>query len=260
MINFLGRLFRHTKLALSCAGKSDPGKVRNKNEDSFTILAEHRLFIVADGMGGHNAGEIASSTTVKIIGDHFTSERLAAMHGNPLEIRHNLVRSFEKANTIVSTMAAEKVEWQGMGCTLVVAYIDDATLHLCHVGDARCYIVNEGSIRQLTSDHTTLVEMGQELSDTNESTAHLQNRHVVTRVIGYPFPEPPEYNTFQLRDGARLLICTDGLWSVVAEKTLTGVIADATTPADAVHHLVDLANQAGGPDNITGVAVFCGIS
>jgi len=257
MINIFRRFFSRKKLTLSCAGQSDPGQVRSKNEDSYSILAEHRLFIVADGMGGHNAGEIASSATVKIIGDHFTPERLAAMQGSPQEIRHALVKSFEKANVIVSAMAAEKDEWRGMGCTLVVAYIDDDTLHLCHVGDARCYLVSEGSIRQLTSDHTTLVERRREFSDTTELAAHPQGRHVVTRVIGYPFPEPPEYYSCRLREGDRLLLCTDGLWSTVTEKTLSGVMANATTPADAVHYLVDLANQAGGPDNITGVAVFC---
>lgn len=257
MIEFFRRFFIHHKLALSCAGQSDPGQVRSKNEDSYSVSAERRLFIVADGMGGHNAGEIASSATVKIIDDHFTPVRLAAMHGNPQEIRHSLVRSFEKANTIVSAMAEEKEEWQGMGSTLVVAYIDDATLHLCHVGDARCYIVTKGSIRQLTSDHTTMVERRRELSDTSELVTQLQDRHVVTRVIGYPFPEPPEYNSCQLRDDDRLLLCTDGLWSMVTDKTLIEVIAKSITPAEAVNHLVDLANQAGGSDNITGVAIFC---
>ena len=213
--------------------------------------------MVADGMGGHNAGEIASSATVKIISDHFTVARLATMQGNPQESRHSLVKSFEEANAVVSAMAAEKDEWQGMGSTLVVAYIDDSTLHLCHVGDARCYLVSEGVLRKLTTDHTTLAEMRGEHSKPGEQSAQHESRHVVTRVIGYPFPEPPEYNSCQLRDGDRLLLCTDGLWSMVAEKTLAGVIATAQTPGDAVNHLIDLANQAGGPDNITGVAIFC---
>lgn len=257
MINFFRNIFSRKRLALTCAGKSDPGQVRRQNEDSYAILAQRRVYIVADGMGGHNAGEVASAATVKIIGEHFSPETLASMQGRPQEIRHSLVKSFDEANVIVSALAAEKEEWQGMGCTLVVAYIDQSTLHVCHVGDARCYVLGSGSLRQLTSDHTTLMEMRRELSDANELIEHLQSRHVVTRVIGYPFPEPPEYNSCQLLDGDRILLCTDGLWSMVDEKTIAGVISSASNPTEAVTSLVDLANQAGGFDNITGVAIFC---
>lgn len=257
MLSFLRNFFHRQHLELVSAGKTDTGLLRSKNEDAFAILPAQRLYIVADGMGGHNAGEVASSTTVKIIGEHFKSASLPTLRGNPQEIRYTLTRSFEKANTIVTTMAAEKREWQGMGSTLVVAYFDDSTLHICHVGDTRCYIMTSGSLRQLTTDHTTLMEMRRGFSDTGELIEYLQNRHMVTRVIGYPFPEPPEYNSCQLKKGDRILLCTDGLWSVIDEKTISEVISTAATPFETVTRLIDLANQAGGPDNITGVVIFC---
>ncbi len=257
MINFFKRMFGRKGLHPTCAGRTDTGKVRSNNEDSFATLAGCRVFVVADGMGGHNAGEVASRATVNIIDKALTPSLLAAMRANPHEARHALLKFFDRANEMVIAMAEEKEEWHGMGCTLVVAFLTDRTLHLCHVGDTRCYLLGNNRLRRLTSDHTTLVEMRRGFSDTSELIAQLQGRHVVTRVIGYPFPEPPEYNNYHLQPGDRILLCTDGLWSMVDETVISEILAAAATPEAAVERLIDLANAAGGEDNITGIAVFC---
>ena len=258
MISFLRKLFTPKSLEFASAGRTDPGLVRSKNEDAYAIFNEQGLFVVADGMGGHNAGEIASRAAVKIVGDQLlAAANLAAMHSNPHEARHALSSSFDRANEVVISMAARNEEWQGMGCTMVVAFINNSSLHVCHVGDARCYLLSEGHLRQLTNDHTTLVELRRNLDDTAAIIEQLQGRHVVTRVIGYPFPEPPEYSHTDIKVGDRVLLCSDGLWSMLDEVTIRRVLAAATSPSQAVDRLTELANKAGGSDNITGIAIFC---
>lgn len=258
MLRFLKKLFRPRQTALACAGSSDTGMTRDSNEDAFAIHADRRLFIVADGMGGHNAGEMASLAAVKIIGDYFSPAVLESLRGNSPEIRHALIKSFTLANETVIALANEKAEWYGMGCTLVVAYLDDTTLHVCHVGDARCYIITStDSIRRLTTDHTTLSGILSSSPSLGGQPETLPSRHVVTRVIGYPFPEPPDYTACPLHAGDRILLCTDGLWSMVSDDIIFQVINDSPNPATAVDRLISMANSGGGPDNITGVAVFC---
>lgn len=256
MLRFIKNLLRAKPLKLTSAGLSDTGRVRASNEDAFAAFADRGLFLVADGMGGHNAGEIASLATVKVIGDHLSPAILANISGRGQEVRHTLIKSFTLANELVIALAAEKEEWHGMGCTLVMAYVDGATLHVCHVGDARCYLVSGGTIRQITSDHTTLLEQHWDISDDRTISAPLHNRHVVTRVIGYPFPDPPEYNVCPLKIGDRVLLCSDGLWSMLDEKTLLQTLTDSGSPESSVASLVHQANVAGGPDNITGLAIF----
>jgi len=256
MLRFLKKLLRPRQIAPACAGGSDAGRVRTTNEDSFAVHPERRLFIVADGMGGHNAGEMASLAAVKIIGDYFSPSLLDSLRGNGAEIRHALVKSFTLANETVIALGKEKAEWHGMGCTLVVAYLDDTDLHLCHVGDTRCYVCAGGTIRQLTTDHTALAEMPHMATANGDGRETVLSRHVVTRVIGYPFPEPPDYSVTPLRAGERILLCSDGLWSMVDDEAIHRVMGDAQTPATAVEQLITMANSAGGPDNITGIAIF----
>jgi protein phosphatase len=203
--------------------------------------------MVADGMGGHNGGEVASRATVEIMRRHFSKKTIAAMQGKTQEIRHAILTGFEKANDAVMALAKEDAHLLGMGCTLVMAFIDGNKLHTCHVGDARCYVVSGDRIKQITTDHTAAEETGD----------MLQNRHVVTRVIGYPFPEPPEFNTTILQDGDRILLCSDGLWSMMDEQTICKLMGEAESPEKAAKSLVATANAAGGDDNITALTVFC---
>jgi protein phosphatase len=158
-----------------------------------------------------------------------------------------MITGFEKANNAVIALAKEDTALLGMGCTLVMAFIDGATLHTCHVGDARCYVVSGDRINQITTDHTVVEESGE----------ILHNRHVVTRVIGYPFPEPPEYNKTSLQEGDKILLCSDGLWSMMDSRTIYKSIIEAESPEKASEHLIAIANGAGGNDNITAVTIFC---
>lgn len=247
MFNLLQKLFSAPPLTTIYAGLSDIGRVRKNNEDCFSILAENKLFLVADGMGGHNGGEVASRATVEILRGHFSPKTIAAMRGNTQEIKHAILTGFEKANEAVMALANKDTALRGMGCTLVLAFIDGKNLHICHVGDARCYVVSGDRINQITTDHTATEETGN----------ILRNRHVVTRVIGYPFPEPPEFNTTVLHQGDKILLCSDGLWSMVDSQAIRELMSKADSPEKAAKNLVATANEAGGEDNITALTIFC---
>lgn len=247
MLNLFKKFFSSPTLAITYAGLSDIGLIRKNNEDCFGILEGKNIFIVADGMGGHNGGEIASRAAIEIMRRHFNNEIIDSMKSNSQEIRHAMITGFEKANTAVISLAKEDKSLLGMGCTMVMAFISGTTLHTCHVGDARCYIVSEDKISQITTDHSVIEE--------SNRTQH--NRHAVTRVIGYPFPEPPEYTTTPLRSGDKVLLCSDGVWSMINDQTIYKSLVETKYPEKASKLLIEEANGAGGKDNITALTIFC---
>lgn len=243
-------------MQLTSAGQTDTGLLRENNEDNFGIIKQSNIFIVADGMGGHNAGEVASRVAVDSIQTYFNPEVLNSIRGNSLEIRHSMITSFQSTNEIVMKMAVENERLQGMGCTLVMGFVDDDILHTCHVGDARCYVTSENDILQITTDHTSLAEIQEEYGDNPDNFEQLPTRNVVTRVIGYPFPDAPEYNSVKLYKDSRILFCSDGLWSMVDDQMIRNTLISSESPEEAVSELIKFANDAGGNDNITGVVVF----
>ena len=256
MFNFLKSFFHQPDIPLTSAGQTDIGQVRGNNEDNFGIVKSSNIFIVADGMGGHNAGEVASRVAVDTIRAHFSPDVLDSIKGNNQEIRHSMISCFQSANEIVMKMAVEDESLHGMGCTLVMGFVDRDTLHTCHVGDARCYIASEDGLRQITTDHTSLVELQKEYGDDQDLLEQLPTRNVVTRVIGYPFPEAPEYNSVRLKENNRILLCSDGLWSMVDDQMIFTTLISSESPEEGVKELIKFANDAGGNDNITGVLVF----
>ncbi len=256
MFDILKKLHPKPYPVIDYAGITDVGRIRENNEDCFSILEGKNIFIVADGMGGHKAGEVASRTAVEIMRRHYTRKVIKAMRDSGEEARHTMLNSFELANNTIIDLACEDEDLEGMGCTMVMAFIDKK-LHTCHVGDARCYLARTEGLTQITTDHTALAEMQNAASQTESPPEQIQSRHVVTRVLGYPFPEPPEYNITELREGDRILLCSDGLWSMLDEEITYNTIMESETPEEAAEKLVDLANAAGGNDNITALAVFC---
>lgn len=255
MLDYLKKMFRSPQLPLTCAGKTDTGKVRDHNEDNFGILKDLDLYMVADGMGGHNAGEVASKIAIDSLIEYFTEDIIYDIRGNKAEIRHCLLSSFQKANEKVIAMSEENNRMEGMGCTLVACMIDDNLVHTCHVGDARCYIANREIIEQITTDHSTIAEYTRRPGN-NQNLENRPPRHVVTRVIGYPFPEGPEYHCVPLYPESRVLLCSDGLWSMLDDTELQRILTQAATPEEAAKTLVARANEAGGTDNITALAIF----
>jgi len=220
--------------------RSEVGLVRSMNEDAG--YAGQRLIAVADGMGGHAAGEVASAATIAALTQLDT--------GSAADTEQAMRQAVEQANTTLREFAAADSELHGMGTTVTAAMIDDGAFVLVHVGDSRAYLLRDGVLRQLTRDHTfvqQLVDDGQLLPE--EMSAHPQ-RSVITRALDGRQRLDVDVAREDIRPGDRYLLCSDGLSGVVTDETMTRALA-AGTPDDAVDSLVSLALRAGGPDNIT---------
>jgi protein phosphatase len=249
MFDFLKKIWGNST-RYEAFGRTDTGRVRDHNEDSFAILAERGLFLVADGMGGHNAGEVASRLAIETLIEYFTPARIRQMRGHDEETRHSLVAGLHAANRAVMDAAEYEPSYRGMGCTLVAARLDGSTLHTCHAGDARCYVADDATITQITTDHT-----GMTYQPPGESDRPKPHRQVVTMAIGFSFQQDPEYHRLTLQPGQMVLLCSDGLWSMVSDAELHAILKEATSPEEACATLVERANAAGGRDNITALVV-----
>ncbi|RLC28735.1 MAG: serine/threonine-protein phosphatase [Deltaproteobacteria bacterium] len=256
MGGLLRKLFGMSRRNISSAGKTDTGRVRSHNEDSFCILPDRNIFLVADGMGGHNAGEVASQAAIETLNHYFSRNAVRKVRGNQEEIRHFLIKGLHHANDTVMEMAREDQSRHGMGCTLVTGMIDGNVLHTCHVGDARCYIADAQGITQLTVDHSAIAAYREKAGSGEETDPERPPRQVITRAIGFPFPEDPEYHCQELQSGDRLLLCSDGLWSMLDDEQIHDILVSTDTSEKASTVLVERANAAGGTDNITAVVVF----
>lgn len=248
-------------------GRTDTGRTRPNNEDSFAIVPPPQrwwrqgasIMMVADGMGGHNAGEVASRASIEamlhLLGQQDAFKKAGA---SPEEISHLLTRNLRAINDQIMQMACEDQALSGMGCTFIIALINRGHLITCHVGDVRAYLLTRQGLRQLTNDHTYLAELARtdETSQAPASPRPKLTRHVVSRAIGFPFPEDPECTTTPLAKGDRILLCSDGLWSMLPDPQLALILRESATPEEACDRMIAEANQAGGKDNITAVVSF----
>ncbi|MDD5758460.1 MAG: protein phosphatase 2C domain-containing protein [Desulfobulbaceae bacterium] len=257
--NFLKNLFQSPQQPLSLFGRTDTGRTRPNNEDSFVILPQSRIMMVADGMGGHNAGEVASRAAIESMVHLLdTTNSLQKAGSNQEAIRHILIHTLRQTNDQIMLMACENSSYSGMGSTFIIAFVNRGSLFTCHVGDVRAYLLTAHGLRQLTTDHTYLAEFTRK-SETKQNTSSPRvkmTRHVVSRAIGFPFPEDPECTTNPITAGDRILLCSDGLWSMLPDRELASILREASTPEDACDRLIAEANQAGGKDNITAVVSF----
>jgi protein phosphatase len=253
MFDFLKKICKNKPRAISFHGRTDTGMVRDHNEDSFCSLRNRRLFVVADGMGGHRAGEVASRLAIESLLEFLSEEKIREIRGNDQEIRQNMLAAFKHANETVMAKAAADETMQGMGCTMVACLLDENRLHTCHVGDARCYLAEKSRLQQITTDHTTMTYI--QKTDANHKVIQVP-RHVVTRAIGFHSPEGPEYHQNILRPGSRILLCSDGLWNMIDHTRIEQILLNAPTPEKASEALVTAANEQGGRDNITALAIF----
>lgn len=253
IFEFLKKICKRKSRTISFYGRTDTGMVRGHNEDSFCSLRNRRLFVVADGMGGHNAGEIASHLAIEALLEFLSEEKIREMRGNDEEIHQSMLAAFAHANQAVMNKAAAEETMKGMGCTMVACLLDENRLHTCHVGDARCYLFENASLQQITTDHTAVTYISKTDADNKEIQIP---RHVVTRAIGFNSPEGPEYHKTILRPGNRVLLCSDGLWNMVDHTRLEQILLNAPTPEKASESLVKAANEQGGRDNITALVIF----
>jgi len=220
--------------------KSDTGRARRANEDNF--FARAPLFVVADGMGGAQAGEVAS----RLAAETFS---VGLPEGGTSEER--LVARVLEANARIHKLSTEDRERAGMGTTLTAAYLDGEELAVAHVGDSRAYLWRDGELTRLTRDHSLVDELVRRGKLTEEEAAEHPQRSIITRALG---PEPDvevDTRTYRAQAGDVLLLCSDGLTSMISEQLIAGILRGAEGLEAAGRELVDAANAAGGRDNIT---------
>jgi len=220
--------------------KSDTGRQRRANEDSFFVRAP--LFVVADGMGGAQAGEVASRLAAETFSAGLPDD------GTPEQRLEERVRA---ANQRIHEVSQEDRALNGMGTTLTAAYLDGDELALAHVGDSRAYLLRDGELSRLTRDHTLVEELVRRGELTEQEAAEHPQRSIITRALG---PEPDidiDLHTHRVHAGDVLLLCSDGLTGMIGEDDLQEILSAATSLRDAGRALVDAANEAGGRDNIT---------
>src|SRR3954452_9691456 len=219
---------------------SDTGRARRANEDAF--FAHAPVFAVADGMGGAQAGEVASRTVVDRL------RRGLPDGGSPEE---RLAALATEANDLIHRKAAEDEQRAGMGTTLTAAYVDEDAVSFGHVGDSRAYLFRDDKLQQLTNDHSLVGEMVRRGKLSPEQAEDHPQRSTITRALG---PEPVvevDHMTTYARDGDVFLICSDGLTSMVGDEDIERILRDSPDLRAAGHALIDAANEAGGRDNIT---------
>lgn len=247
-------------LSLRYAARTDVGMRRNHNEDCFGILEKDQLLLVADGMGGHAAGEVASGLATVEVGSfyHWTQERTDKpwpFEKNPelTLLENRLVCAIKVANRrIFETARSGDGGRRGMGTTLAAAAINGDQICIAHVGDSRVYRIQDGEITRLTRDHS-LLEQFKEINPgmTREEENNFPHRNVITRALGLTDDVEVDVKQYALRAGDQFLLCSDGLSGHVEDEEILAVVDEAADLKAAVTNLVDLANEHGGNDNIT---------
>ena len=233
-------------------GMTDIGLSRKYNQD-YTLECDEpignlsNLYVVCDGLGGHNAGEYASSSAAENFFDfaEFSDSRM------PLSIFKEAVM---KTNRAVYE-AGQEPAYQGMASTLVGVTVVDSTAYVVNVGDSRAYVIGSDDITQITQDHSFVAELVREGQISKDEARFHKKNNVITRAIGAEMSVKPDFFQVTLEDDEILLLCTDGLYNMVSDMTIRSVVSSHNTLKAKAQRLVDLANEAGGKDNIAVVLI-----
>ncbi len=233
---------------------TDKGMKRAQNEDAVRVLNEYNVFLLADGVGGNRAGEIASNRTLDIVSDYF--------HNNPIEEAKGAEEIFQYfedvvdyANEYIKQLARLKPECTGMATTLIIAYVRKQILYVANVGDSRVYFIHGSEIHQVTVDHTyvnDLVRMG---AITRLEAEHHRKKNVITRAIGANSYNNPDCFNLYIEPEDQFLLCSDGLYDEVSDDEMLQIVNSSDDVALCAKALVDRANKNGGNDNISVICI-----
>jgi serine/threonine protein phosphatase PrpC len=255
-------------MKIHSAGKTDVGLKRATNEDCFGSLEDERLFIVADGMGGHAMGEVASKMAVETLKEFYVQTRAdegeasTSPHkrdGRLFYVEDRLACGVKLANWKVCETALSSPTYKGMGTTLVAALIHGDKIHFANVGDSRVYRIRGDEIQQLTRDHSLFEDYKEAYPEiSEEEKRHFPHKNVITRGLGLREGIPVDIKRESILDGDMFLLCTDGLTGMLEDpKILEIVRAAAGDLEEAVTRLVEAANRNGGVDNTTVILLRC---
>ena len=232
--------------------RTDPGLARENNEDSVTVDEPTRLAILADGMGGYNAGEIASGMATTFIKSELGRWLAqAGRHANAKEVRRAMEICVDNANRSIFNAANSNPQYSGMGTTLVVGVFQDGRLLLGHIGDSRCYRLRGTELAQITKDHSLLQEQMDAGLITPEQAAVSTNKNLVTRALGVEDAVLLDVNEHRVEPGDIYLMCSDGLSDMVDDPGIARILAGDVPLEEKAVQLVDAANANGGRDNIS---------
>ncbi|MEO6018402.1 MAG: Stp1/IreP family PP2C-type Ser/Thr phosphatase [Polaromonas sp.] len=232
--------------------QTDPGLMRDNNEDAVTFDPATRLCILADGMGGYNAGEIASGMAAAFIKSEmgrWLSQ--AGRNANAKEVRRAMEICVENANHSIFNAANSNPQYTGMGTTLVVGVFQDGRLMLGHIGDSRCYRLRGKEFQQITKDHSLLQEQIDAGLITPEQALTSLNKNLVTRALGVEDSVMVEVNEHRVESGDLYLLCSDGLSDMVSDEGIAAILLGPGTMEQKARQMVVAANEAGGRDNIS---------
>lgn len=241
---------------------TDKGKVRSNNEDSVVVSEELNLAAVADGMGGHNSGELASSMAARTL-----LEKITAIREGKASAPVTDTRLSRQANDLIfaATAANAKIfetskipDNKGMGTTLSAVLFHPAGAAIAHIGDSRIYVLRKGKLVQITQDHSLVMEQVRKGIITKEEAETSTMQNILTRAMGIHKNIRFDVGDVTLSPGDRLLLCTDGLFKAVKEELLPTMLSESDSPQKIASGLVRLANNNGGPDNISVVVIIVG--
>lgn len=234
--------------------KSDKGMQRSNNEDACFVLLPDKVYVVADGVGGGNAGEIASRTAVSEIANYIMKHPIAGIH-DKYEIVDYLQKCLDEANRKIFVMANTYEENSGMATTVIIVYAYDGKIFITNVGDSRVYLLRSGHLMQLTEDHTyvnTLVKAGL----LSREEAELDTRkNVITKALGAENIVEPDFFQVEAKEDDIYIICTDGLYDEVGDAEIIEVLSSGASMTDVSAELINRANRNGGHDNITVISL-----
>ncbi len=235
-------------------GATDIGLTRIDNEDSFFIDPERKLFVVADGMGGHKGGKTASRYAIKQISDFLSPQRLDILAArNILKLEDQLVTCLTNTSERIYESALADHRLKGMGTTAVVAIIIGNLLHIAHVGDSRAYLYSNDKLRLLTTDHSYVNYLVYSGELTPEEAMKSPFRSKLTQALGMPRLTKPEYGAFSIKENDMLLLCSDGLWGMLPDDQIFTTLRHFKALEQIVEKLIHEAIRGGGEDNITAV-------
>jgi PPM family protein phosphatase len=245
-------------MKIEAAGLTHVGMKRNHNEDSLGLLPDHQLFLVADGMGGHASGEVASRMCVETIASFFKmtarDENATWPYKEEKNLRfdeNRLVAGIKWSNRRIYEAQFQNPKYKGMGTTVVTAFFTSNGAYLGHVGDSRGYRIRDGEIEQITEDHSLLNDYIKANKLTPEEIEHFPHKNVIVRALGMKELVQVDVNRLDPKVGDKYLLCSDGVNGMITDPAILDIVNNETDLDVACQKLIDAANEAGGTDNST---------
>ncbi|NLM57882.1 MAG: Stp1/IreP family PP2C-type Ser/Thr phosphatase [Clostridium sp.] len=239
------------------SAKSDRGKVRELNEDSYRVITGYSnvpdAFIVADGMGGHSSGEVASSMAVQFAEEYILTH--PEEFSNEESVLSGIKKLMEEANAAIYTKALESQSTLGMGTTFITVVMLKNKMYIGHVGDSRVYLIRDGVMEKVTTDHSFIEELIKNGSLTREEAENHPKRNIITRALGCEQEILVDTLTVEAGEKDIFVLCTDGLTNMLKEEEILDIVLRNDDPEAACNELVYWANEKGGEDNITVIVI-----